>query len=194
MVRGILVILSILIGACGHHAPRYPELANRQLYLCCNLWVSRRNTAGDANYSSYYAERDGAMIPAGTRVAVLEDGENELKLSFQGMTEPFSFGYRYGRDVMPAGQYFRLLLLENNPRRSLDGAPPEVISAVNDGQLIPGMTKEQAIIARGYPPFHHTPGIQANEWLYYASPGFVDRVRFVDDRIEKIEREDAPTH
>jgi hypothetical protein len=34
--------------------------------------------------------------------------------------------------------------------------------------------------------------LDANEWIYYQTPGVVDRVVFVDDRIRSISRGPAP--
>jgi hypothetical protein len=184
--------LLVLLPACGPHVFRHPELANRDLYLCCNFWVSRRHTVSDANYSTYYVEREGAMLPAGTRVRVVDDETNELTLQFESLPGDFSFAFQFGRARMAAGQYFRLILLDENPRTAMSSWPPDVVAAIDEARVQPGMTKEQTLMARGYPPFHHTPGIEADEWMYYDSPGFVTIVQFVDGRVAAFRHETAP--
>jgi len=42
-----------------------------------------------------------------------------------------------------------------------------VREAVHVGKVIPGMTREQAIVAAGYPPTHRTPVLGAPQWTYW---------------------------
>jgi len=42
------------------------------------------------------------------------------------------------------------------------------------------------------PPAHQTPNLKDNEWVYYDTPGFVERVVFADDKIQSINRGPAP--
>jgi hypothetical protein len=72
------------------------------------------------------------------------------------------------------------------------GAPRRIAEGIHDGRLVEGMSKEQALIARGYPPAHRTPNLEADEWLYYETPGFVDQVRFANGRIQSVSRGAAP--
>jgi len=70
--------------------------------------------------------------------------------------------------------------------------PDNIAAGIKDGRLVEGMTKDQALIARGYPPRHRTPSLELNEWLYYETPGFVDRVVFVDGKLQSVTRGPAP--
>jgi hypothetical protein len=40
--------------------------------------------------------------------------------------------------------------------------------------------------------FHRTPGLEADDWLYYESPTVVDHVHFVAGKIASIEHGAAP--
>jgi hypothetical protein len=108
------------------------------------------------------------------------------------MTDEFRLAFKFGKAQMPAEKWFRSVLLDEDPRVAFRRWPAEAVEEISAGRLALGMTKEQAVMARGYPPFHRTAGLEADEWLYYASPGFVDRVQFVGGRIASIGREDAP--
>ena len=37
------------------------------------------------------------------------------------------------------------------------------------GILRIGMTKDQVLLTRGYPPFHETPGLESDRWVYWSS-------------------------
>ena len=74
----------------------------------------------------------------------------------------------------------------------MQGIPRGIADAMREGKLGQGMTKEQTLIARGYPPAHRTPSLEATEWIYYDTPGFVDRVVFADGKIQSVTRGPAP--
>ena len=42
-------------------------------------------------------------------------------------------------------------------------------NAIKNGALKIGMTKEQVIMARGYPPGHKTPTLDSDTWTYWSS-------------------------
>jgi hypothetical protein len=46
---------------------------------------------------------------------------------------------------------------------------PATADAIKNGVLKLGMTKEQVLMARGYPPGHKTPSVEADAWTYWSS-------------------------
>ena len=58
---------------------------------------------------------------------------------------------------------------------------------IAQGEMAVGMSKEATLVARGYPPVHQTPSLQANDWKYwkfqagYASDTII--VHFKDGKI-----------
>jgi hypothetical protein len=104
----------------------------------------------------------------------------------------YTIAFNYGRKQQSASQYFRYILRETNPMDTIRDASPTIAAAIRAGRLVQGMTKEQTLIARGYPPAHRTPSLEANEWIYYDTPGFVDRVVFADGKIQSVTRGPAP--
>ena len=186
------LVLVVLLAACG--GPRrvhYPDFVGRELYTCCNLRFDLGRYASDANYD-YSSYKEGSMLPAGTRVRIVDDEDGMLRFEPQGVVDKFRLAFKFGKSRMSAEEWFRLILVEEDPRNAFRAWPAPVVQAVSSGQLAVGLTKEQAIVARGYPPFHRTAGVEADEWLYYASPGFVERVRFAGGRLASVDREDAP--
>jgi hypothetical protein len=104
----------------------------------------------------------------------------------------YTLAFRYGRKQQSASQYFRKILRDTNPMDSVKDVSATIAAGIRAGRLVPGMTKEQALIARGYPPAHRTPSLEANEWIYYDTPGFVDRVVFAAGKIQSVTRGPAP--
>ena len=50
--------------------------------------------------------------------------------------------------------------------------------AINLAQVEIGMSKKAVIVARGYPPAHRTPSLEAPEWLYWQNRWNKKAVRF----------------
>jgi hypothetical protein len=127
-------------------------------YTCCNLhhagdWIS------DANWASL------PMIPAGTPIKVLGYGPNRAYVEIAGMA--FRVGHDFGRDQESVYQYVARLVVADNPREKIATWPEPVREAVWEGKVIPGMTREQAIVAAGYPATHRTPVLDAPRWTYW---------------------------
>ncbi|HJQ85596.1 MAG TPA: hypothetical protein VKA21_16020 [Candidatus Binatia bacterium] len=191
MARSLPVLLTLVVAAaCGPPArPRHPELMERTLFLCCNAVFNQNRAATDANY----VYGDGGVLRAGTPVRIVDtDDEGVVLFVPEGGSARYRLAFQYGRANVSAAEYFASIFLPDDPRTVLADAPAATTAAARDGRLVRGMTPAQAIVARGYPPRHMTPSLEGEEWIYYESPGVVDRVRFAGGRIESIERGPAP--
>ena len=129
-------------------------------YTCCNFhydkdWIS------DANW------RQLPMIPAGARIKVLDYGWNRASVEIDG--KPMRIGQDYGRKEEKLEQFVQKLVVKNDPKAKVARYPEKVRAAVREGRVIPGMTREQVIIAVGYPPTHRTPSLDASVWNLWAS-------------------------
>jgi hypothetical protein len=179
-----------MISACSSHRPFDPALENREVYVCCNLRFNSHGDATDANYA--YSTGGGTTIPFGTRVRVTKVRAWSVEIQPERNRNTYRLEFRFGRRAMSANQYFHNILRDTDPKGTLASASPRVVEAISQGRLIVGMTKEEALMARGYPPCHRTASIGANEWVYYHSMGYVDRLQFVEGKIESIKLGPAP--
>ncbi len=199
--RVFRVLASMAIGwICGcsdmRGQPFNPGLTGGEYYLCCSTRFSPDLRATDANYGNYaYREGSGVTGPilaAGTRVRVVKVGSSAIQFEPATGGSPYTLIFRYGKNQQTPDQYFRNILLPTDPTDALKEAPRGIVTAIQEGRLAEGMTREQALMARGYPPAHRTPNLDANEWIYYETPGFVDRVAFSDGKILSVTRGPAP--
>ena len=51
---------------------------------------------------------------------------------------------------------------------------------IRSGEMAKGMTKEQVVMARGYPPAHKTPTLDADTWIYWPSRLVMQTIVFED--------------
>jgi hypothetical protein len=82
----------------------------------------------------------------------------------------FELGIEYGNDTL--AEYMGKLLVRENPADLVTAFPVEPQEAIWEARVIPGMTKEQVLIAIGYPPTHRTTSTTSttiNEWTYWSN-------------------------
>jgi hypothetical protein len=131
-----------------------------QGYTCCNLryekdWIS------DANWGNL------PMIPAGTPIKVTSYGFNRAAVDIDG--KPMRLGHDYGRSQEPIEKWVGKVVSRTNPKAKIDRYPEKIRAAIKAGKVVPGMTREQAIISVGYPPAHRTRSVDDPVWNMWAS-------------------------
>ena len=183
-----LALMAVAIG-CGPSKARVNHgLEGGTFFLCCTV---RFNADQDSSDAGYVYEK-GTSLPAGTPVQVVREEDSRVTFQPAGTGEHFGLVFRYGRNVITADQYFHEVLLRDDPRPEIARLRPEVADAIARGELRIGMTKTEALRARGYPPRHRTSGVEADEWLYYQAREAVWRVRFEAGFITEITTDRAP--
>jgi len=74
-------------------------------------------------------------------------------------------------------------LILSTEKTPIEKLVPALQTAIKNGELRKGMTKEQAILARGYPPAHKTPSIDGDRWVYWSSKFVQLTVVFSNGRL-----------
>jgi hypothetical protein len=161
------------------------EAPLREGFTCCNLhyesdWIS------DSNYGSL------PFIPAGTPVKLKSYGRHRLHVEMDG--KPMRIGLDYGRAQETLEQFAEKMIVTEDPRPKIAKYPAEMREAIRFGQIVSGMSKEQTIIAVGYPQRDETVSLEAPVWNYWASSFAPYRVVWgKSERIKEIATDPA-TH
>lgn len=148
-------------GSSSNAAAKAAAPSAREGYLCCNLhyekdWIS------DSNYA------DLPMIPVGTPAKTVDKpGRNYTKLSVDG--KPMRLGLDYGREQMTIGQYIEKVIVTEDPKEKMKSFPADVQTAIGKGMVMKGMTKEQVIMAVGYPLANENPRMEVPVWRYWVN-------------------------
>ena len=190
MKTHLIIVGAILAtNACSSAKPYAANVVANDYYLCCNLRFNHDGDATDANY----AYSGGGVLAAGSRVTVTKAGQSYVYLSPVGEQQKYYLELRFGTQQQSPAQYFAAILRDTDPRESLETWSSDVQDAVRNGRLAPGMTKEQVLMARGYPPYHRTPGgVESDEWLYYDTRARTTRIRFEDGKLVNLQSLPAP--
>lgn len=154
-------------------------------YLCCNMrtdgrWISDSN----------YAESGKTTIPLGTPVKVTGYGRQRVAVEIDGKSQ--HLGNDYSRDIaLP--EFARRYVVADNPALRLSAYPEKFREAIQSSRITPGMSREQVLMALGYPISSETPHLDARVWKYWLWTFSPFDVHFGDDGLVSRVQTDPDT-
>lgn len=146
-------------------------------YTCCNFHYEK-DWINDGNYAQL------PMIPAGSPIRVTDYGRYRAYVDING--KPFRLGLDYGRTAETTEQWVAKLIVASDPKVKLAGYPSNVRQAIQNGQVMVGMSKEQVIMALSYPLTNENPRLDAPLWRYWWSSFGEYQVHWNASRVSKV--------
>lgn len=147
-------------------------------FTCCNLHFSG-DWFTDLNYAS------DVRVPAGTPIKVKGYGRWRVLVELDG--KPMRLGLDYGRSGETLAQFARKLTVDRDPRPRIASFPPIVQDAIRNAKLLPGMTREQVVMAVGFPSRYENKSVNAAEWkMWHSSRGSYTVVFDETGRVKDI--------
>jgi hypothetical protein len=132
----------------------------RQGYACCNLHYNK-DWINDGNYAEL------PMIAAGTPVEVVKYGRHRAYVNVDG--KQVGLGHDYGRDQESLDAWVNKVVVNTDPRPRIASYPFAVQQAIQQGKVMIGMTREQCIVAVGYPLTSENASLDAKSWRVWRS-------------------------
>jgi len=176
-------LLTIAAGLLASSTVTWAEdLPRPKGYLCCNLrtdgsWIS------DINY-----REKPTVLKVGTPVEVTGYGRYRAHLLING--EKQDLGNDYSRDL-PLDQFAARYVVAEDPAVKLASYPPRIRKAIEDERVMKGMTREQVLMAVGYPVSSENPRLDGKLWRFWLSSFAEFQVKFGDDgRVSDISTDD----
>ena len=147
-------------------------------FLCCNMhtdgkWISDIN----------YIENAPTVVPLGTPARVTGYGNHRVMLQLGD--RPQALGNDYSR-TMKLVDYARRYVVPHDPRTLLATYPPQVRDAISAGHIRAGMTREQVVMAVGYPITSENPTLDAPTWRYWRSMTDEFQVLWADGVVKEV--------
>lgn len=158
------IAIMLAIGLLAATLPRAqtdpPRAPPYEGFLCCNLL----DDGGWINDIGYRGERKTLYKP-GTPVKVTGFGRNRVLVEIEG--KQLAIGNDYSRQIK-LEDFAQRYVLSSDPRPRLDSFSPKVRQAIAAMRVQRGMTREQVLMALGYPPADYTPKLDEPLWRYWA--------------------------
>jgi hypothetical protein len=162
--------------------PSFP----RQGYACCDLHYDK-DWINDGNYAEL------PMIPAGTPIEVLNYGRQRAAVKVDG--KPMRLGHDYGRDQESLDAWVNKIVIKDDPRGRITSYPSAVQEAIRQGRVMIGMTREQAIVAVGYPLTSENASLDAPQWRMWRSSHGEYQLNFSrDGHLTSVTGDDSVTN
>jgi hypothetical protein len=168
-------VIFVALGACksadtkpadGQVAPAAAEHKRdnyvRVGYACCNLhhegdWIS------DSNLGQL------PFVPVGTPIKVKSIDGRGYRAYVEIDGKPMRLGLDYGRQAETTEQWVNKIVVPDDPKARLAKFPARTRNAIAKGQLLTGMSREQVIMAVGYPQTDQNPKLDGLYWRYWWS-------------------------
>ena len=176
------------VGLAKPDAPTNPDGTPsfpRQGYACCNFHFSK-DWINDGNYAEL------PMIAAGTPIEVVKYGRQRAYVNIDG--KQFGLGHDYGRDQESLDAWVNKVVVNTDPRPRIASYPLAVQEAIRQGKVMIGMTREQCIVAVGYPLTSENTSIDATTWRVWRSTHEEYQLNFgPDGHLRSVTGDDAVT-
>lgn len=177
--RAVLVsgLFAAFLAACASGPPPLREHHGARVYTQVNLWGEH-----DEHIATNY--RIGWHLPINSPVEILDSTEETITVRAPEIGRRFTIHNEpayTGEDIR--GLYERYFGPEPV---DLSGFSEVARRAIRNGRVREGMSKEAVLLARGYPPVHHTPSTAANTWTYWVGRFEKRRIEFDRGRVVRI--------
>lgn len=175
----VLFITTLFIG-CGSAIPVPAEKQalideSTVLYSKVSMWTEKNRIDG-TNYSV------GLHLPVNTEVKVLAINAKVITLEINGEKISYLTSTKHTK-VDSLAMIDRLF---SKTKTNISKYSAATIENINNGTVAMGMTKEEVLLARGYPPFSATAGVKANRWKYWRNRWVTALVTFKDGKVSAI--------
>lgn len=125
--------------------------------------------------------RRGAMVPINTKVKLVSFAPDEMILDMGGARIKVTNDRDYTHGSI---EDFASLMLSDQPTR-IEAYGEKRATEIRNGVLRLGMTRDEVIMTRGYPPKHETPSLELDRWVFWSSRFVKQTIVFYDDVLSE---------
>jgi len=128
-------------------------------FACCNLHYDG-DTITDSNFGQL------PFLPAGSPLKLRQIDGYVAHVDAGGRSLRLVLEHR-GQETMQ--EWLGRIVVAEDPRPKIATFPPAIRDAINAGKLLKGMTREQALMAVGYPQTNEKMRFEGPSWRYWWS-------------------------
>jgi hypothetical protein len=146
-------------------------------YLCCNM-----RTYGSSISDINYDEQGTRIVAVGTPARITAYDFRWFDADLAG--KPQRIKNDYSRNItLPA--FAQRYVVTEDPKQKMAAFAPAVREAILAVKVMPGMTREQVLMAIGYPVASENPSLDAPVWRYWRDSWSEFQVSFDDKGLVK---------
>jgi hypothetical protein len=173
---------ALLLSACASTPEFVSKLdLERTYYTQVGMWADKGTRVMGTNYQR------GTFIPVNSKVRVHEIIGDTITFSVPELGEKRIHMVNVPGHTQADLQELFQRSFDTDPV-DLDTFNPEMRDAIKAGRVTEGMTRDEVIATRGYPPGHETPSLEQKRWRYWQNRFGTNIVRFEDGKVAEIIR------
>lgn len=173
------LLVALFISGCGGAklTPAQQAIVDSKatMYTQVSMWTEKNRIIG-TNYAL------GMHIPVNTEVKILDMNAKVIIFEYEGQKLKYEVYTKYTR--VDAGKMLDRLF--STKKVDLSKHSKAMNAKIAKGLVVKGMTKDEVILARGYPPFHMTKGVESDSWKYWRHRFATALVIFKNGKVSEI--------
>ncbi len=184
MLLWLITVCGLLLAGCTDpvvFSEVFQQQVDQKIYTACNLWYTNPEEISCLNI------QEGKFIPIGTEIVPERTTYWGDKIIFrdtagQQYTIKFDPGYR----ITSMNDYIAQTFTTQTPEQLFEGISPAAAARIRRGEVVPGMTRREVLLAYGHPAAIRTPNLRNESWIYWTAPNRTVRVVFRGDNVRNI--------
>ena len=180
----IFALLALTMTSCRSKAISVEEVlqqpASSKVYTQYNMFYEDPMNISAINYQK------GNIIPLGTEVKILEARGEYIKFKIAGQETVYNINFPKERMMIPLEDYIKHLFGAKNEDDLSKDVKPVVFEKIKRGIVEDGMTRNEVLMAYGYPVAHRTPSLKEDTWIYWSAEMDTKRVVFKGEKVISV--------
>jgi hypothetical protein len=153
---------------------------DQEIRTACNLWYTDPVNVDCRNI------QQGSFIPLGTVVTPVSADNTERKITFKALNKTFTIDFKSSIRLCTMRDFISETFTTKTVEEMLKGIPANARQRIVRGEVVPGMTRQQVLLAYGLPPAARTPDLKNETWIYWVSDTKTIRLVFRGDTVRQI--------
>ncbi len=176
-----IILVTFLFTACGGAkyslTPEQQKIisSNETVYTQVNMWAEGKRTFG-TNFSK------GLLIPINTELKIISVDGKRIVFEYLGA----QINYEVYTKHTQLNSEETMSRLFSTKKVDLSKFSKKVQNNILSGKIAIGMTKDEVLLARGYPPAHVTIALEVDTWKYWQHRFRTMRVEFKNGKVVNI--------
>jgi hypothetical protein len=192
-VYGILALVMVgMISGCNS-PERFPEALqlkpNDKVYTRFNIWYRKPDEISARNHLL------GKILPFGTQIDVKTVNVSRVSpysytwdISFSPVNSKTRYTVTFDEQLMlqSLDSYLQKLFTLKDRAQLLKGIDKKFLKDIDQGRVVPKMTREEVLLTYGYPPPHRNFSLKNDTWIYQLKDFSSRRVIFRGGKVRSI--------
>ncbi len=163
----------------------FQQKVGQRIHTRYNLWY------GDPKEISALNIQQGSFLPVGSEIRPVGVRHNVVtgndEITFRDLNNreyviKFDPGYR----LCTTRDFLTMTFTTDDPESFYTGISDPVRNRIRRGEVVPGMTRGEVLLAYGPPPAVRTPDLRSETWFYWIGPSETVRVIFRGDKVRNV--------